>query len=141
MSTVLHIVSTCLYALVGIISLVMALESLSARGFLNFHTAAAGEPWTALGDGLQAVIVSLLRLSGMGFLIVGLQLVVVSIAVNLHPGLVVAVALPCLALLFCVGLGVINYRLHVRTGAQTPWKGSLYAAVAVAVALALWLVS
>ena len=130
MSTVLHIVSTCLYALVGIISLVMALESLSARGFLNFHTAAAGEPWTALGDGLQAVIVSLLRLSGMGFLIVGLQLVVVSIAVNLHPGLVVA-----------VGLGVINYRLHVRTGAQTPWKGSLYAAVAVAVALALWLVS
>ena len=137
MSAAFEVVATGLYALVGVISLVMALESLRARRFLNFHEAAAGGPWSAIDDGVQAVILALLRLSGLGFLVVGLQLLVVAVAGNLHAGIVVTVGLPCLSLLFCGGLCAINYQLHRRTGAQTPWKGSLYAVIALAVALIL----
>jgi hypothetical protein len=135
LSALLQTVATCLYAIVGIISLVMALKSLHAREFLPFHEAAAAQPWGELGAGLQAVILSLLRLSGLGFLIVALQLGVVAVAGNFRQGLVVTLALSLLSLLFCAGLFAVNFRLHRRTGAQTPWRGSLYAAIAIAVGL------
>ena len=118
----------------------MAQKSLRARKFLPFHEAAAGEPWDAIDNGIQAVIMTLLRLSGLRFLIVGLQLLVVSVVSNWDQDLVVTLALPLLSLLFCVGLCVINYQLHSRTSAQTPWKGSLYVAIVIAVALALSIV-
>jgi hypothetical protein len=131
----LQIVATCLYAFVGMISLVMALKSLRAHEFLPFHEAAAAQPWGELADGLQAVILSLLRLSGLGFLIVALQLAVVAVAGHFRPGLVVMLTLPLLSVLFCGGLCAANLQLHKRTGARTPWKGSLYAAMAIAIGL------
>ena len=141
MSTLLQVVATCLYGLVAVIALVMALESIRAGRFLRFHEAAAAQPWDALGAGVQAVILSLLRLSGLGFLIVALQLAIVAVAGNFDPGLVVTLALPLLSLLFCAGLCAINLRLHRRTGAGTPWRGSLYATIAVAVGLVASLLS
>jgi hypothetical protein len=135
LSTLRQVVATCLYAFVGIISLVMALKSLRATKFLPFHEAAAAQPWSELGTGLQAVILSLLRLSGMGFLIVAVQLGVAAVAVNFRPSLVVTWVLPLISLVFCVGLYGVNLRLHRRTGARTPWRGSLYAAIAIAAGL------
>ena len=137
MSIVFQPVSTCLYALVGIVSLVMAAKSLRADAFLSFHEAAAGQPWDSIGNGLQAVIITLLGLTGLGFLVAGLGLLVAAVANNLRGGLGVTLALSSLSLLFCVGLGVLNHRLQMRTNAPTPWRGSLYAAAAVAVALVL----
>jgi hypothetical protein len=131
------LVSTGLYAVVGVTSLVMALKSFRASEFLPFHAAAAGQRWETVGDGLKAVVVALLRVSGLGFLIAGLQLIVVSVAINMRPDPVVAFVLPSLSLLFCVGLCAVNYQLFSRTGARTPWRGSLYAAVAIVVALGL----
>lgn len=132
---VLQIVVTCLYAIVAIVALAMALKSLRARELLPFQEAAAAQPWGELGVGLQAVILSLLRMSGLGFLIVALQLGVVAVAGNFHEGLVVTLILPLLSLLFCAGLCSVNLRLHRQTGAQTPWRGSLYAAIAITVGL------
>jgi hypothetical protein len=137
MSSAFLLVSTCLYVLVGVTSLVMALKSLRAPEFLPFHAAAARQRWETIGGRLQAVVVALLRVSGLGFLIVGLQLIVVSVAINMRPDPAVTFVLPSLPLLFCVGLCVVNYQLCSRTGARTPWRGSLYAAVATAVALGL----
>jgi hypothetical protein len=137
LNTLLQILATCLYGFVAIIAVVMALKSLRAREYLPFQGAAAAQPWSEVGAGLQAVILSLLRLSGLGFLIVALQLMVVAVAGNFDPGLVVTLALPLLSLLFCAGLCVVNLRLHRQTGAQTPWRGSLYAAIAIAAGLVL----
>jgi hypothetical protein len=137
MSTVLQLVSTCLYVLVAIVSLVMAEKSLRASAFLSFQEAAAGQSWDTVGTGLQAVIITLLRLSGLGFLIVGLGLLIAAVANNVHGGLGVTLALASLSLLFCLGLAVFNRRLQAQTGGPTPWRGSLYAAIAVAIALVL----
>jgi hypothetical protein len=137
MNTALHVVGACLYACVAVISVVMALKALGAREFLPFQAVAAGKAWDEIGAGTQAVVTSLLRLSGLGFLVVGAQLGVVAVAGILHCDLVVTVALPLLSLGFCLGLCLVNLRLHRETGAKTPWRGSLYAAIAVAIGLAL----
>ena len=133
-------IATGLYALVAVIALVMALESLRARKFLRFHEAAAAQPWDELGPGVQAVILSLLRLTGLGFLLVALQLAIAAVAGDFHPSLVVTLALPLLSLLFCAGLCAVNFQLHRRTGAATPWRGSLYAAIAIAAGLVVSIV-
>jgi len=140
LSTLLQIVTTCLYAFVSIISLVMALKALRARKLLPFQEAAAAQPWHELSAGLQAVILSLLRLSGLGFLIVALQLGVGAVAGNFHRDHAVMFTLPLLSLLFCAGLCAVNLRLHRQTGARTPWKGALYAAVAIAIGLVVSIV-
>jgi hypothetical protein len=141
MTTALQIIATCLYAFVAMISLVMALKSLRSREFLPFHEAAAQRPWTELGSGLQAVILALLRLTGLGFLVVALQLGVVAVAAWFSPGLVLTLTLPLLSLVFCSGLCAVNFRLHRLTGAQTPWQAALYATVAIVAALVVSLLS
>ena len=136
MSTALHLVGGCLFACIGIISVFMALKALTAREFLPFQKAAAGKAWDEIGGGAQAVMTSLLRLSGLGFLVVGVQLGVAAAGI-LYRDLVVTVASAVLSLGFCAGLCLVNLRLHRQTGAKTPWRGSLYATIAVAIALVL----
>ena len=136
-STAPHVIGTCLYACVAIISVFMASKALGARKLLPFQQVAAGKPWDEIDAGLQAVVMSLLRLSGLGFLVVGAQLGLVAITGIVHRAPFVTVALPVLSLAFCAGLCLVNLRLHRQTGVKTPWKGSLYAAIAVAAGLVL----
>jgi hypothetical protein len=70
-------------------------------------------------------------------LLAGLGLLAAAVANNVHGGLAVTLALASLSLLFCLGLAAFNRRLQSRTGSPTPWRGSLYAAIAVAIALGL----
>ena len=136
-STAPHVIGTCLYACVAIISVFMASKALGARKLLPFQQVAAGKPWDEIDAGLQTVVISLLRLSGLGFLVVGAQMCMVAVAGIFQRDLVVSVVLPVLSLAFCAGLCLVNLRLHRQTGAKTPWKGSLYAAIAVAIGLVL----
>jgi hypothetical protein len=62
----------------------------------------------------------LVNLSGLGFL---------------------AVAVPILSLVFCAGLFYFNYDLHRKTGADTPWKGTIAAILLIIVAFTLSLVA
>ena len=73
----------------------------------------------------------------MGFLAPGLGLLVAA-ATALTGQDVATYALASIGLVFCAGLAVINRRLQLATSAGTPWKQSLYAVVAILVALALY---
>ncbi len=70
----------CLYVLVGIISLTMAYKNLFSNRFIPFHEKAAGKPWDQVDNGLQAVVIALMRVSGLGFLVVTLLLTIFPIA-------------------------------------------------------------
>jgi hypothetical protein len=129
------LLSTVLYELVGLIALTMGYKSISSRQFLPFHEEAAGKRWDDLGPGLQSVLRALLKLTGLGFLVVGLQLVsfpIVSLFVH-DPVLQYGVAFT--SFVYCFGLFLVNYQLKVKTGVETPWRGSLYATVAIVVAV------
>ena len=126
-----------LYFVVGLISLVMAQKSLLSKKLLPFHEAAAGKSWDAIDKPLQGVIIALLRVGGLGFLVVGLLLLIFPIVNIQNHGRFTMFAVPVIALLYCCGLFWANYRLYKQTGASTPWKGALAAAAIVCAAIVI----
>jgi hypothetical protein len=127
MKEVFSIISVVLYFLVGIICLVMAFKSIAAKKYLPFHEEASGKPWQSIEKPLQDVIITILRISGLGFLIVFLLLTVFPIVSYFRPNDFIKYSVPVLSLIYCFGLFLFNYLLFRKTKAKTPWMGSLIA--------------
>ncbi len=124
-------VSLVLYFLIGVISLAMAYKSLFSEKFLPFHEKASGKQWDELEGPLKLVITSLMRLGGLGFLSISILLIAGPIVNYFNPNIFYKFLIPGIALLYCTGLFLNNYILFKKTKARTPWKGSLYAAMAI----------
>jgi hypothetical protein len=134
------IIPICLYMLVGIISLIMAYKNILSSKFIPFHEKAAGKTWNDIEKGIQSVILALMKVSGLGFLVVALMLMIFPIVNYFDNNSFVRYAIPAISLLYCFGLFIINYRLYVQTKVKTPWKGSLYAAIIISLGLILSLI-
>ena len=131
MKEAVGLLPVALYLIVGAISLVMAVKNLFAKRFLPFQGQAAGIQWDDIGKPTQRVILSLLRLIGMGFLVVSLLLIMCPVITFFSPNMYHKLIPPILALFSCSGLLIVNYNLYRATKAATPWKGSLYACLAL----------
>jgi hypothetical protein len=127
MNELLKIIPIALYFIVGMICLVMAFKSFFSNKFLPFHEKAANKPWNEIENPLKLVILSFLRLAGLGFLIISILLIVCPIVNYFIPNIFYKYSIPVIALIYCIGLFVNNYLLYKNTKADTPWKGSLYA--------------
>ena len=130
-------ITIVLYGMVGIISLIMAYKSISSKRFLLFHEKAAGTSWNNVDSRLQYVILALTRLSGLGFLVMALILLIFPIFNYFRQDEFLKYSIPLISLVFCSGLFLINYLLHKQTKSPTPWKGSLYAMGAIIVGIIL----
>jgi|WetSurMetagenome_2_1015567.scaffolds.fasta_scaffold15507_3 hypothetical protein len=137
MQTLSHVISSGIYLAVGSVSAVMAGKTLLAKKVLPFHEEAAGRPWVELEPGVQSVILALMRVSGLGFLVTALLLLLLPVSTYVNDSRDVTLVLPAVALVFCLGLFFVNLQLRAKTGAQTPWKGALYAAVLLVVGMGL----
>jgi hypothetical protein len=131
MKELVTLLPVVLYVSVGMICLVMAFKCLFSAKILPFHEKAAGKQWDEFEPPVKLVLLSFLRLSGLGFLIMAVLLMFCPIVNYCIPNMFYKYLIPFLALLFCVGLVINNYVLYRRTGADTPWKGSLYAMVVI----------
>jgi hypothetical protein len=131
MNKLIKILPILLYMIIGIISMVMALRNIFSNKFFPFHEKAARKVWDDIDNPLKLVILSLIRLTGMGFLIISLLLLTFPIINYFIPNNFYKYSIPVIAVIFCTGLFVINYQLYRKTKAETPWKGSLYAMVAI----------
>ena len=109
MKELLKIVPIVLYLIVGLISLVMAFRSLFSNKFLPFHEKAADKPWNEIENPLKLVILSFMRLSGLGFLIISILLIVCPIVNYFVPNVFYKYTIPVIALIYCMGLFVNNY--------------------------------
>ncbi len=127
MKVIIQLLPVLLYVIIGIISLVMAFKNLFAHKFLPFHEKASGKQWNDIDELLKPVIISLLRLAGLGFLIVAVLMLIFPLVNYFHPDEFLKYSIPVMALIFCSGLFFINYTLYRRTKVKTPCKGSLYA--------------
>ena len=125
MNDILSIISILIYLLVGIICLFMAYKSIFSKQYLPFHEEAAGKSWNSIDKQLQYVIITLLRLSGLGFFIVFLLLAIFPIVNYVKPDLFIKYSIPIISLIYCFGLFLFNYLLFKQTRANTPWVGSL----------------
>lgn len=116
---------------VGVISMIMAFKNLFSNKFLPFLEKAANKRWDEIDNPLKLVILSLLRLAGLGFLIIAILLLAFPIVSYFIPNNFYNYSIPIVALIYCTGLFVTNYLLYKKTKADTPWKGSLYAMLAI----------
>jgi hypothetical protein len=123
----IQLIPPALYALVGLVSLLMAWKTLTGRKFLPFHAEASGKTWEEFDERMHAFILAMMRLTGLGFLLTGIMMLSFPFAELYHPSVFIRFAVPALAELFCFGLFLINYRLYKQTGANTPWKNSIIA--------------
>jgi len=130
-----HAVSSFIYATIGMVSAIMAGKSFLSKRYLPFHENAAGIPWENLGPGVQFVLLALMRTSGLGYLVVASLLTPLPFLTCCTDSLYVTLVVPFISLLFCVGLFVVNRQLRTKTGARTPWKGALYAALSIVVGI------
>ena len=135
MKEILKITPILLYMIVGVISAFMAIKNLFSARYLPFHEKAANKPWDEIENSLKLVILIFLRLIGMGFLIVSILLLVFPVVNYYNPNIFYKYSIPVLALIYCTGLFIFNYILHIKTKTDTPWKGSLYAMLALIVGI------
>jgi hypothetical protein len=129
------IISIALYFLTGIICLLMAGKSILSPTFLPFHEQAAGRSWEEIDKPLQLVIITLMKISGLGFLIVFLLLTIFPIVNYFVHDNFTKYSVPFIAMIFCLGLFFFNYSLFRKTKAKTPWKGSLIAMLTILISL------
>jgi len=127
MKEIFSLISIVLYFIVGVISLYMALKSFFSKKFLPFQEEAASIPWKKISKPLQSVILTSIKVSGLGFLLVAILLMVFPGVNYFIRDRFVEYSVPMLSFLFCFGLFLFNYYLHKNTKADTPWKNSLFA--------------
>lgn len=121
------IIQVLLDIFVGIISMIMAHKNLFSDKFLPFHEKVANKKWEDIDSSLKLVLLTFMRLTGLGFLIVSILLLVFPVINYFVQNRFYEYSIPVLALIFCLGLFIINYSLYRKTKVDTPWKGSLYA--------------
>lgn len=141
MKEFLNVIPITLYCIVGVISLIMAFKCLFSNKFLYFHEKAAGKQWDEIGDQLQFVILSLMRVSGLSFLLVAILLMVFPIYNYYVPNIFLKYSAPLIAIIYCAGLFIINYVLYKNTKAETPWKNSLLALLFIIVGMLISILS
>ena len=125
MEEILKLIPIILYFIVGLISLIMAYKSIFSKKFISFHEMAVGKPLDSFDRPLQAVILAIMRVAGLGFFVVAILLFVFPIYTYFKPVNIVKYIIPLLSLVYCIGLFLVNYFLYKETGALTPWKKSL----------------
>jgi hypothetical protein len=125
MKEIFNIVSTLIYILVGIICLIMAYKSMFSKKYLPFHEEAAGKSWESIDKPLQNVILTILRISGLGFFIIFIFLVAFPIINYFKPDPLIKYSTPVISSIYCFGLFLFNFLLFRQTKAKTPWFGSL----------------
>jgi hypothetical protein len=135
MKEIFKILPILLYMIVGAISAVMAVKNLSANKFLPFQQKAADRRWDEIDHSVRIVILMLLRLAGIGFLIIAILLLAFPIINYFTSNIFYKFSIPLVALIYCTSLFVINYSLFKKTKANTPWKGSIYAMIAIIVGI------
>jgi len=135
MKEVFSIVSVALYIVVGVICLTMAYKLFFSKKYLPFYEEAAGEPWDNLSKPLQYVILTILRISGLGFLVVGLLLIIFPCVNYFRPDTFVRYSIPVIAFIYCTGLFLFTYYLFKKTRANTPWIGSAVAMVTILIGI------
>jgi hypothetical protein len=137
MKNLAGIIPLILYGMVGIISLIMAFKGLFSDRFISFHEKASAKSWDEIDKPLQAVILAITKISGLGFLVTAILLLALPAAGYLAHNRFTALFGPAVSLVFCTGLFFVNYSLHKKTQADTPWKGSLVAMIVIAAGMVI----
>jgi len=121
-----ELMAIVLYSMVGVISLMMAYKNLMSDRFIPFQEKAAGTSWNSIDSRLQYVLLTLIRVSGLGFLVIGILLLVTPIVSYFRQDVFLRYAIPILSFIYCSGLNCINRQKQQHLGKVhfLPWSHS-----------------
>jgi hypothetical protein len=80
----------------------MAYKNIFTKRFLPFHEKAAKIPWKEVSLPLRTVMLSMLRLSGLGFLVNAILLIAYPVVKYSSPHSVYIFIIPSIALIYCI---------------------------------------
>jgi hypothetical protein len=125
MKEIIDLIPNSVCVIVGLISLSMAFKNIFSDKFLPFHEIAVGKQLDEIDAQLQFVIIALMRVSGLGFLILSVLLIILPIYYYFNHDIFLQYFTPGVALLYCTGLFIINYSLYKKVNSETPWEKTL----------------
>jgi hypothetical protein len=128
---VFTLIPVIIYGIAGVISLIMAFKNLSLKRFIEFHEKAANVQWEDIDKPLQSVILALMKVSGLGFLVVAMLLLIFPVVNYFMQNEFIKYSIPVIALIYCSGLFLVNFYLHKQTDSETPWRGSLIVVISI----------
>lgn len=122
---IIKIVYSLIFLWVGIITLSVSLKFLSAKEFFPYHKEASKMEWNEISKPLQTIILAVMRMAGLGILFASLTIIFYSGFIFLNSNSNIKYFVPIVSLIFWAGTFLVTFRVHKKTMAHTPWKGSL----------------
>ena len=119
-------ISTALYLIINLIAFTMSMVFLSAGEFFPYHAEASGMGWSEIPTGLQLVLMSLIRLAGLGWLVFSLILGFLTVYYyHIRNEIMAYFIIPALIIVYFGGVFGITFYVSLQTHANTPWTSSI----------------
>ncbi len=99
---------------------------------LPFYEQSSGKLWDDIEEPVKLIILSLMKLVGLGFFIQSILMISFPIINYFLPNSVIKYLIPAIAFIYCSGLFAINFSFYKKTKADSPWKESVFAMIIIA---------
>ena len=130
-----QLVSACIYAVCGIVSLVMGTIYLFRATFMPYHAVAISRTWEELSEAERILFNALLDVAGAAWAVVGLLTVVLTAIPYRRRELWARWTLPFVNVLMYIPILLATLAVLEGTPASPPWYGNALVLALVAVAV------
>ena len=135
-------ISAGLYLSISLVAFTMSMVFLTSQEFFPYHAEASGMIWSEIPSGIQLVLLSLIRLAGLGWLVFALGLGFLTIYYyHIKNNALAYFIIPVLILIYFGGVFGITYYVFIQTQANTPWTSSMGMIITDIIAFACSMVS
>lgn len=118
-----------IYSALGIVSILLGLIYLFSPEFMSYHREAVGIDWTELPPAFQVLILALIKVTGAGWVSMGIALLIL-LHFAFNRGQVWAGwAIPLIGLIFYGPTLYVTTWVTLNTPGTAPWYGSLIAVI------------
>ena len=114
-----------IYLVAGTVDVALGATYFSSKQFMSYHAEAVGVPWPELDDGVQTLILALMKLAGGGWFALGFLTIVMASAALKTRSFVARWTLPAGTLIAWSASFAATWGVYQATGAATPWVPSL----------------
>ena len=76
-----------------------------------------------------------MKMAGIGILCLSVLIITYPFLVFSYDSIIIKYLVPIISLIFWTGTLWITFKVHKKTKANTPWKGSLFSIILIAIAI------
>ena len=131
----MKIVDSVLFLIVGLITFIIGLRFLLSKRFFNYHREAIGLEWDDINKSIQLIILAIMKMAGIGIVCLSVLIITYPFLVFTYDNIFVKYLVPIISLIFWTGTFGITFKVHKKTKANTPWKGSLFSIILIFIAI------